>query len=654
VLSFACGLPTVPQYSRIEQPASPNDGSNTQKDASTESDLKAMRWRAAALSERVPTQAGAVLLPSLTRLIRPAGVRLKQALASIGEKHGFIQSMLPHLPDTSPKLPPAHTSLSPAVPESSLLLVEDDAIGIAEVGLKRFGHKCGGTDLEQTASSHVSAPALLTTSPSRDPVRLHLTTTSPQEVKPENAKSAAFFFQMQQDQVEEGYDNEQQQQQQQQNQQNQDISSKGEDQAMASFNLLNNSDSDVLSETAYSEDVMARAQYSVEDLLDGNESTSSTMTTNANGTSPWDVESLAFEQPPTLVMPSPPQRSDVVYEGKLRQVLADKDVSEFISAAAAGDNFSNLFIHHGVLLVALFCMGIVAALLLGGACLLAGLWMSWRQSPLDVVNDLRAHVEALPKCPASEVEQRLPAAGGYDCVFSKPVSSGQLLRLQGLVKGPALQCSSLKSPLTQQDCVIYSAAVSRQLHDGMHPVPIAFSSCSTDFVISLTDAPDVQIELRGEDVFLFNMCDGRFMRQQVFNNAPDHWQDFALLHRAATPDDVQASTVPRADGAILEFQECSLVVGAIVTVVGELHRAADGSLSMRPLHDPAKGSGERWRTSWELDGCHPPQPRAAASRGGVAQTQAHIEKVLVSDDPMLMEEKVHPKSLLTKFRDWLS
>lgn len=259
---------------------------------------------------------------------------------------------------------------------------------------------------------------------------------------------------------------------------------------------------------------------------------------------------------------------------------------------------------------------------------------------------LRVHVEALPICTADDVERCLPSAGGYDCVLSKPMSSRMLMRLEATVEGPT-SGSALTAPLMQQSCVLYWTSVTRQLHEGMQPVPVAFASSSISFTISLVDAPGVRIELRGEDVSLFDMCSGRRTETLRFADAPEHWQDFVLSHRAAGPGgDWQSSAVLRGDDASLEFQECALAVGASVTFVGELHRAAGGGLSLVPLRTddrkprwPAESIG--WRTSWEV-GADVAGMAGALTPRGEAKADARLatEKVLASDDPMLLTGKL--------------
>jgi hypothetical protein len=185
--------------------------------------------------------------------------------------------------------------------------------------------------------------------------------------------------------------------------------------------------------------------------------------------------------------------------------------------------------------------------------------------------------------------------------------------------------------------VLYSAVVSRRLHDGVHPVPVAFASDhAASFAVSLEDAPHVHVEIRGEDVSLFDMCEGMKMEQRSFDQIPDSWEDFISVHRTAP----HLSSTLRSEGAALEFQESALLVGAQVTLVGELHRASDGTLTLRPKDGNGGGgdvpshSRERWLTSWEcgIPGCVGAAPDCSAPPGA---PDLRIDKVLTSDDPKL-------------------
>lgn len=295
-------------------------------------------------------------------------------------------------------------------------------------------------------------------------------------------------------------------------------------------------------------------------------------------------------------------------------------------------------------LLGISCTALVSGLCL--ACLGAGFLASfmWQRR---LGGPIRCQVEELPLCSASEVARRLPESSGYDMPFSKPLSSCQLLRLEARVEGPAAGSASLTTPLTNQACVLYSVAVSRQLHDGISPAPVAFASAGIDFVISLKDGPRVRINVNAEEVSLFDMHRGRSVHRRAFATAPDKWQDFCLTHRAGT--EWQTSAQMRADSSCLEFQECALLVGTVATFVGELQRGADGTLTLRPLAadfatikqpGPAlTGASERWRTSWEFDGCEASNiasPPSTPRKEGEGK-EACFQKVVVSDDTLLLD-----------------
>jgi len=265
------------------------------------------------------------------------------------------------------------------------------------------------------------------------------------------------------------------------------------------------------------------------------------------------------------------------------------------------------------------------------------LWLWYSHSAL------RVHVEALPVCQPPDIGRKLPLASGYDCAISKPVSSGHPVRLEGRVQ-LAPGGRTLFAPLSHKESVLYSVVVTKQLHDGMHPVPVAFASTHVDFVVTLIGSPEVTVHVRGEDVSLFDMDAGRRLERRTFASAPEEWQDFVLTHRASAPSgEWQTSSTLRAESRPLEFQELALHVGVFITVVGELHRAADGTLSLQPWQvmersiDSQAGAGmdtgkASWATSWERGS----RGRADSPHAGPAEA---TRKVLASDDPQLLCSK---------------
>merc|ERR1719433_1934614 len=223
-----------------------------------------------------------------------------------------------------------------------------------------------------------------------------------------------------------------------------------------------------------------------------------------------------------------------------------------------------------------------------------------------------------------------------------------MLRIEARVQRPRQQ-TLLTAPFTKRSCVVYSSSVSRMLHDSVHPVPAAFTSDCIDFQVSLVDAPHIEVEVRGEDVCLFEMRGGgQHVERRGSERLPDTWSDFLMAHRSAPHALGTAAPQQRPGGIPLEMRECALVVGATVTLVGELQRTGDGTLALRPLLTTGgSGSGsstprglapgpsprELWRTSWEHGSEIDDElaAAAAASEAGGCGCEQRIDKVLVCD-----------------------
>ncbi|CAE7355196.1 unnamed protein product [Symbiodinium sp. CCMP2592] len=234
---------------------------------------------------------------------------------------------------------------------------------------------------------------------------------------------------------------------------------------------------------------------------------------------------------------------------------------------------------------------------------------------LGSVGALRSRVEAIPVSAAAQVERLLPSAGGYDVTFSKPLSSRQLLRLEAVIQTSA-DSEPLLAPLTRRPCVLYTANASRRVHGGM-PLPVAFASQHTDFIVTLCGSPRVDIRVSGSEVNLFATRECEFAEVLPFPCAPDHWQDFVSAHLSSagtgSSDNHAMENGLRAKGTAVEFHECCLITGATVTLIGELMRSASGDLTLQPLSQEQvswkhpsweKGSGEELEL---LEAGPPPQ-----------------------------------------------
>lgn len=212
-------------------------------------------------------------------------------------------------------------------------------------------------------------------------------------------------------------------------------------------------------------------------------------------------------------------------------------------------------------------------------------------------------VESLPVLSSQEVKLALRPRGGYDCLLPQPQEVTVAIRVEGRVM--ALPEAELCAPLTGRSCVLFSTSVGEVRLDGVPAPPVAFCTRSTDFEVELCGGGSpMRLRVHGQDVALFDVVGGKQQEQVVLGNAPEHLQAFVRAHGAArTPG----------GAAVLEFTECLLAVGAVVTCVGELRRAPTGEVWLRPLQER---SG-----AYELSSIN----------------DTHVEKVMVSDDPSLLE-----------------
>jgi len=256
------------------------------------------------------------------------------------------------------------------------------------------------------------------------------------------------------------------------------------------------------------------------------------------------------------------------------------------------------------------------------------LWLCFT-SRLGIETGVRAQVASLRVSTAQDIQNLFQMKERYDCCHLQPFSPGVVLRLQGTIT-PGRQ-GKLVAPLSRRDCVHFSASASGKRHDGIHALPIAFHSVCVDFTITLLDDPTVKIAVYGQDIALFDIKKGTTQDLKRFAESPDHWQDFILSHRASSVvGALSSSAALRSESLSLDFQEVALLVGEVVTCVGEVRRGHDGGLRLFPCedfsteHDGAKSDilGERWRTSWE-------RPEAQAPKT--------TEKVLISDDQRLLK-----------------
>lgn len=223
--------------------------------------------------------------------------------------------------------------------------------------------------------------------------------------------------------------------------------------------------------------------------------------------------------------------------------------------------------------------------------------------------ELGRFVRQIPLATAEEL--RTLAAGGGGDGAGGPDLSGTLLRVEGRIR--SLSDGFLVAPFSGRKCAMYSASVSRGRLDSVHGPPLAYHAARKDFMLEVGGAGGWRLMVESDDVELFGMTEGSYVQELVFSAAPQSHRGFVLSHllpgREASMH-FGGCVDLSSDGACLEFRECALHEGAMVTCVGELVRDRRGGLALQPFR---------------------PKPGKA-----LASAKALVGHVVVTDDPGLL------------------
>lgn len=210
-----------------------------------------------------------------------------------------------------------------------------------------------------------------------------------------------------------------------------------------------------------------------------------------------------------------------------------------------------------------------------------------------------------------------------------PLRPGMLMRVQGRVV--ARPGCTMMAPLSGRACAMYSASASQHQHGGVHQAPVAYHSATSGFGIELDNLPDAVLDVRGEDVLLFDMEGGRFAQEEHFSEAPEAWRAFVMAHLLTGSGGDCRNKMNHVDLAakgLLEFRECALVVGALVTCVGEVSREADGRLTLGPWSPPTTPTSS--------------SPSSAMVSRSVPwmtpDSDVLVQRLMVSDDQSLLDK----------------
>lgn len=262
----------------------------------------------------------------------------------------------------------------------------------------------------------------------------------------------------------------------------------------------------------------------------------------------------------------------------------------------------------------------------------------------------------------SSVEiQSMFAIEGHRSEKHQPQSSsdvarrGSLMRVQGKV---ALEpeATQLLAPLSGRPCAIYSASTSHNRSDGVHQPPVAFHSAGIDFTIELLGSPSVSIAVHSQDVSLFDMASGRLASERPLDEAPDAWRAFTLAHLTPRQDAANCymARVDAGEGGQgpIEFCECALPIGSLVTCIGEVARDRNGGLHLYPWRPPSTGSAPpqlkkpwfswafpRLATSWNTQNLARGVALATKHKAQLPEVQPRdslANFVFISDEPALL------------------
>jgi len=208
------------------------------------------------------------------------------------------------------------------------------------------------------------------------------------------------------------------------------------------------------------------------------------------------------------------------------------------------------------------------------------------------------------------------------------LNSGALVRLQGRVR--CRPAGFLTAPFSDRACAMYSASVTRCRHDSIHSPPLAYHAARNDFVLEVAGEPGVSLLVHSHDVELFSMAEGLHVREHVFSAAPEPCRGFVMSHMLAASDasaQFGACVDLSSDGTDLEFRECALLEGALVSCVGQIVRDRKGDLGLHPWQPESVDSGAGRSTGfrWLRDA-------APLARKGSRSRTSLIGRVMVTED----------------------
>jgi hypothetical protein len=172
---------------------------------------------------------------------------------------------------------------------------------------------------------------------------------------------------------------------------------------------------------------------------------------------------------------------------------------------------------------------------------------------------------------------------------SATIPAGRLVRLEVKIEG-TFDRNPIQAPLTQRNCVMYSANATCQGES----MAAARDSKQSDFIVSLVDAPWVKVLVASSDVSCFDMRSGLWHHSERLVDAPEALKVFVVENM--NPDCLAESPSSDRDAKRIDFEETSLLVGGVVTLVGLLRPSPGGQLVLqtRQENDDVVDADSSW------------------------------------------------------------
>jgi len=216
--------------------------------------------------------------------------------------------------------------------------------------------------------------------------------------------------------------------------------------------------------------------------------------------------------------------------------------------------------------------------------------------------------------PRNTTDDISPARAPYDCAVFRPQEESALVRIQGRI---VARGATVRAPVTGNECVTFTTTATKCREDGAQTPPASFYSAGSEFEVEIRAgaraANAEKVRVSGGQVAMTGMASGCEYSVRSLPECPAEVKDLVLgqteLNEKSNLDDT----------TLFEMTESFLSVGAEVTCVGKLLRAATGQLHLLP-------------------------PDLSSVRElGAVQLLTSSSKVIVSDNPFLL--RVQPDAM---------